>query len=142
MLHDQYHAGLEVKTFQIVLRDSTHSENIDDVTSFIGEDKSGSFGIKANHSRMMTSLVFGLARFKTENEPWQYLAMPGAILYFVNNSLKINTRRYIKSENYTKITRSLLDTLTREEEELAIMKGNLRNIEAHILKRMLEMNKA
>lgn len=141
MLHDQYHAGLEMKTFQIVLRDSAHSENIAGVTSFIGEDKSGSFGLQANHGRMMTSLVFGLARFKTENGPWQYLAMPGAILYFVDNSLKINTRRYIKSENYTTITQALLDTLTREEEELAIMKRNLRNIEAHILKRMLEMNK-
>ena len=141
MLHDQYHAGLEMKTFQIVLRDSTHSENIVGVTSFIGEDTSGSFGLQANHGRMMTSLIFGLARFKTENGPWQYLAMPGAILYFVDNCLKINTRRYIKSENYTTITQALLDTLTREEEELAIMKRNLRNIEAHILKRMLEMNK-
>ena len=142
MLHDQYHAGRTMNSFQLVLRDSTHSQAIDNVTSFVGEDSSGSFGIQAGHARMMTSLVFGLARFKTETGPWQYLAMPGAILYFVDNQLILNTRRYLTSENYEDITQSLLDTLAKEEEDLAIMKHNLRNIEAHILKRMLEMNKS
>ena len=131
-----------MNSFQLVLRDSTHSQAIDNVTSFVGEDSSGSFGIQAGHARMMTSLVFGLARFKTETGPWQYLAMPGAILYFVDNQLILNTRRYLTSENYEDITQSLLDTLAKEEEDLAIMKHNLRNIEAHILKRMLEMNKS
>jgi hypothetical protein len=46
------------------------------------------------------------------------------------------------SVNYEDITRALLDTLAKEEEELATMKHNLRNIEAHILKRMLEMSKS
>jgi len=39
-------------------------------------------------------------------------------------------------------TQALLDTLAKEEEELATMKHNLRNIEAHILKQMLEMSKS
>ncbi|OGT66868.1 MAG: hypothetical protein A3I13_00615 [Gammaproteobacteria bacterium RIFCSPLOWO2_02_FULL_47_50] len=131
-----------MNSFQLVLRGSSHSQNINSVTSFVGEDSSGSFGIEADHARMMTSLVFGLARFKTETGPWQYLALPGAILYFVDNKLILNTRRYFMSVNYEDITRALLDTLAKEEEELATMKHNLRNIEAHILKRMLEMSKS
>jgi F-type H+-transporting ATPase subunit epsilon len=131
-----------MNSFQLVLRDSSHSQNISNVTSFVGEDSSGSFGIEADHARMMTSLVFGLARFKTETGPWQYLALPGAILYFVGNKLILNTRRYLLSENYEDITQALLDTLAKEEEELATMKHNLRKIEAHILKQMLEMSKS
>ena len=131
-----------MNSFQLVLRGSSHSQNINSVTSFVGEDSSGSFGIEADHARMMTSLVFGLARFKTETGPWQYLALPGAILYFVDNKLILNTRRYFMSVNYEDITRALLDTLAKEEEELATMKHNLRKIEAHILKQMLEMSKS
>ena len=127
--------------FKLTLRDSSRSQAIDGVTSFVGEDGSGGFGIQAGHARMMTSLVFGLARFKTETGPWQYLAVPGAILYFINNELTLNTRRYLISDDYEAITQALLDTLAREEQELAAMKHNLRNIEAHILKRMLEMSK-
>ena len=142
MLHDRHLAGRTMNSFQLVLRDSSNAQNISNVTSFVGEDNSGSFGIEADHARMMTSLVFGLARFKTETGPWQYLALPGAILYFVDNKLILNTRRYLLSENYEDITQALLDTLAKEEEELATMKHNLRNIEAHILKQMLEMSKS
>lgn len=142
MLHEGRHGGGPVNSFRLTLRESSRSEGIDGVTSFVGEDGSGSFGIQAGHARMMTSLVFGLARFRKETGPWQYLAVPGAILYFADNELTLNTRRYLISGDYEAITQSLLDTLAREEEELATMKHNLRNIEAHILKRMLEMSKA
>ncbi len=37
-------------------------ERIDDVSSFVGEDDSGSFGLLARHDRFMTVLDFGLAR--------------------------------------------------------------------------------
>ena len=53
-----------MNSFQLLVRDSSHSEMFEDVTSFVGEDDSGSFGIKAGHARLMASLVFGLARFQ------------------------------------------------------------------------------
>ena len=76
-----------MKRFTLVLQDAAHTERINDVTSFVGEDASGSFGILTGHARMMTSLVFGLARFRIDENPWQYLALPGAVLYFRNNEL-------------------------------------------------------
>jgi len=130
-----------MNSFQLILRDSTHSASIDGVTSFVGEDDSGSFGIKAHHTRMMTSLVFGLARFNTGLDNWQYLALPGAILYFADNVLTLNTRRFLISDDYERITQALLDTLAKEEEELASMKRNLRNIEAQVLKRLMEVRR-
>ena len=31
----------------------------------------------------MTLLTFGLARFRIADPPWEYLAVPGALAYFV-----------------------------------------------------------
>ena len=83
-----------MNTFTLLLQDETHAEMIEGVSSFVGEDISGSFGILAGHMRMMTTLVMGLARYRKGSEPWQYLAQPGAVLYFRNNLLTISTRHF------------------------------------------------
>ena len=50
-----------MKTFKLRLQDATHAMDIPGVTSFVGEDESGSFGILADHARLMTTLVIGMA---------------------------------------------------------------------------------
>ena len=114
-------------------------ERIEAVTSFVGEDSSGSFGILAGHDRLITNLVFGLARFRTENGPWQYLAMPGAMLYFAENELHLITRRYLKSDNYQTISRAVVDILKQEERDIQGLKRSLRLIEENIMRRLMEM---
>lgn len=128
-----------MNAFKLALHDSYQSRMIDGVTSFVAEDESGGFGIKAGHLPLMTSLVFGLARFSAASNRWQYLALPGAILYFHDNLLTLNTRRFLVSEDYEQVRQALMDTLAAEEEQLAAMKRNLRNIESQILKRLLEV---
>lgn len=128
-----------MKRFQIILRDSSRHECVDDVVSFVGEDTSGSFGILGGHARIITNLVFGLARFRTMDGPWEYLAMPGAMLYFTGNKLLIDTRRYLRSDNYENISQDLVDILAVEEQDLLEMKSNLRRIEENIMRRLLEM---
>ena len=75
-----------MNSFTMLLQDATRSEKIADVTSFVGEDASGSFGILAGHARMMASLVIGLARFRTGEDNWKYLALPGTGLIFLCRS--------------------------------------------------------
>ena len=87
--------GLVMNQFVLNLFDATHEQRITGVTSFVGEDASGSFGIQPNHARFMTTLVFGLARFRLGTEDWQYLALPGAVVYFNNNELTISTRHFL-----------------------------------------------
>lgn len=129
-----------MKSFQLILRDTVRHECIEGVVSFVGEDVSGSFGILAGHDRIITSLVFGLARFRTERGgPWQYLAMPGAMLYFTENKLHINTRRYLRSDDYENISQALVDILAVEEQDLLEMKRNLHRMEESIMRRLLEM---
>ena len=60
-----------MNTFSLSILDVTHAEKIEGVSSFVAEDKTGSFGILADHARMMTTLVMGLARYRVANEPWQ-----------------------------------------------------------------------
>jgi F-type H+-transporting ATPase subunit epsilon len=130
-----------VKAFTLRLQDATRSEEITTVTAFVGEDVSGSFGILAGHARMMTSLVIGLARFRIGEAAWKYLALPGAILYFKDNVLTLNTRRYLLDDDYMRISQALQQQLLVEEETLHLMKESLHHMEIDVLKRLWEMGR-
>jgi len=111
------------------------------VTSFVGEDASGSFGILAGHARMVTSLLIGLARFRSADGPWRYLALPGAVLYFHDNVLTLCTRRYLLDDDYLRISQALQQQLLAEEEKLHTMKESLQRMEEAVLKRLWEADR-
>jgi F-type H+-transporting ATPase subunit epsilon len=128
-----------MKTFTLILQDATHTQRIEQVTSFVGEDATGSFGILAGHARMMSSLVFGLARFRTRENAWQYLALPGAVLYFNDNELSLSTRRYLVDDDYERISIALHEQLLAEEKELHELKKSLHHMEEEVLRRLWEI---
>ena len=130
-----------MKTFTLALHDATRSEEIRDVTSFVGEDASGSFGILAEHARMMTSLIIGLARFRIGEGTWRYLALPGALLYFHDNVLTLSTRRYLLDDDYMRISKALQEQLLAEEEKLHTMKESLHHMEEEVLNRLWKMGR-
>ena len=131
-----------MSTFTLKLQDATRAEIITGVSSFIGEDSSGSFGLLAGHARMMTSLIIGLARFRIEDQAWQYLALPGAVLYFNNNLLTVSTRHYLLDDDYMRISAALQEQLLAEEEMLRSMKESLHRMDKEILKRLWQMGRA
>ncbi|MDI3325628.1 F0F1 ATP synthase subunit epsilon [Pontibacterium granulatum] len=124
-----------MKSFTLRLQDATQSLEMKGITSFVGEDASGSFGILAGHARMMTSLVIGMARFYTGKQ-WQFIAVPGALLYFNNNILTLSTRRYLVDDNYERISDALQQQILVEEEKLRSMKNSLYHMEEEMLKRL------
>lgn len=125
--------------FTLVLQDATRTATITGVTVFVGEDSSGSFGILAGHARMMTALVLGLARFRTADGPWQYLALPGAVLYFDHNALTLSTRHYLLDADYQRISEALQQQLLAEEEALHTMKTSLHRMEEELFRRLWEI---
>lgn len=127
--------------FVLHLQGATQYERIDGATSFVGEDDSGTFGILTGHARLMTSLVFGLARFRTADAPWQFLALPGALLYCVDNELFINTRRYLRDEDYGRISQALDEQLMAEETALRSLKDSLHRLEEEMFKRLWKMGR-
>ena len=130
-----------MKPFTLKLQDATQSVAITNVTAFVGEDASGSFGILAGHARFMTSLIIGLARFRIGEHTWKYLASPGAVLYFHDNILTLSTRRYLLDDDYMRISQALQQQLLAEEEKLHSMKQSLHHMEEEILKRLWEMGR-
>lgn len=131
-----------MKTFTLQLQDATHAKEISGVSSFVGEDASGSFGILAGHARLMTTLVVGLARFRIGDQAWQYLALPGAVLYFSNNILTLATHHFLLDDDYMRISAALREELLAEEEKLRTMKESLHHMEEEVLKRLWEVSRA
>lgn len=127
--------------FNLVIQDTIHSQQYDGVTSFVGEDDSGSFGIMANHARMMATLVMGLARFRIGEQNWLYVATPGALLYFHNNQLTLSTRHFFIDEDYMRISRTLEEQLLKEENQLLKQKQSLRHMEEVVLKRLWDIGR-
>jgi len=130
-----------MKTFVLHLQSATQYERIEEVISFIGEDDSGSFGLLAGHARLMTLLRFGLAWFRTSDNRRHYLALPGAVLYFVNGQLYLNTRRYLRDMDYKRVASALREQLLVEEENLSGMKESLHRLEEEMFKRLWKMRR-
>jgi F-type H+-transporting ATPase subunit epsilon len=130
-----------VRSFTLRLQDASRTEKISGVTSFVGEDGSGSFGILAGHARTMTSLVIGLARFRIGDGAWRYLAVPRALLYFNGDTLTLSTRRYLQDDDYSRISDALQRQLLAEEEELHTLKQSLHRMEEEVLRRLWELGR-
>ncbi|MBS1214879.1 MAG: synthase subunit epsilon [Proteobacteria bacterium] len=128
-----------MKAFSMLLCDASRTMRVEGVRSFVGEDASGSFGIMAGHARFMTCLAFGLARFRQDGGKWRYLAVPGAVLYFVDNCLHLSARRFFLEDDYGRIVSALQDKLLAEEESLRDLKESLKRLETEILKRIWAM---
>ena len=131
-----------MNTFSLRLQDATRAEEISGVSSFVGEDDSGSFGILAGHARLMTTLVIGLARYRIGDEAWQYLALPGAVLYFDRDRLTLCTRHYLQDADYMKISNALQQELLAEEEMLHSVKESLQRMEEDVLKRLWQISRS
>jgi F-type H+-transporting ATPase subunit epsilon len=130
-----------MNSFPMHLQSATQYERIDNVTSFVGEDDSGSFGILAGHARAMTLLSFGLARFRVGNRSWEYLALPGGLAYFIDGQLYVGTRRYLRGQDYDGLSVALRREIRAEEEALREVKQSMRRLEEEMLKRLWKIGR-
>ncbi len=130
--------GRTVSVFSLLLQDATRNEEIADTLSFVGRDGSGSFGLMAGHADFMTCLEVGLARFRTRDRGWRYLALPGGVLTFSGNRLTLSTRHYLIDDDYHRISEAVSQQLLAEEEALKATRQNLRLMEQAVLKRLWE----
>lgn len=129
-----------MNTFRVQLLGTDRGEAIDGVASFVGDDASGSFGLMAHHQRFMTVLAFGLARLTLADGSRQYLGLPGGLLYFVDNELRISTRRYLMGTDAAAIASVLAKEMLAEEQALALTRQKLHRLEAEMLQRMAQLD--
>ena len=125
-----------MSSFNLNLFDIYHQQRMTGVSSFVGLDATGSFGILPHHAHFMTTLVFGLARFCLDSDNWQYLAVPGAVLYFNNNELSISTRHFLIDTDFERISSLLEQQLSTEEDKLRVTRESLGLMEQAMIKRL------
>ncbi|MEJ2766240.1 F0F1 ATP synthase subunit epsilon [Photobacterium sp. MCCC 1A19761] len=130
-----------MKTFTLLLLDATHAETIEGVSSFRGEDSTGGFGLLTDHTRFMTILTYGIARYRLGGGDWKYLAAPGGVIYFHNNRLTLCTDRFLLDDDYRRISAALQQQLLAETDKLNTFKQSLRNMEEAVLNRLWELDK-
>ena len=130
-----------MNTFALQLYDATQQQRIENVTSFVGEDANGSFGLQAHHARFMSTLVFGLFRYRLQNDNWHYLALPGGVLYFNDNELSISTRHFLIDNDFERISDLLKQQLLAEEETLTATRSSLQKMERSMLLRLWNLQK-
>lgn len=127
--------------FVINLFTTAQEQRITGVTSFVGEDASGFFGIQAHHARFMTTLVFGLARFRLATETWQYLALPGAVLYFNDNELTLSSQHFLLDTDLERISALLQQQFSSQEDNLRTTRESLERMEQAMLKRLMSLKR-
>jgi len=128
-----------MNTFTLRLLAADRGEVIEGVASFNGEDASGRFGILAHHDRFMTALGFGLARLRLGDGRNEYLGLPGGVLYFLDNELRISTRRYLRDTDVARITQALTRELLEEEQALEQTRRKLHRLETEMLRRLARL---
>lgn len=130
---------MRVMTLQ--LRHDTGSESFDNVTSFVGEDDSGSFGILPGHERMVTALSVGLARFRIGEAEWHYLALPGGILSGGGVRLTLCTRRYLHDTELHRMGTLLAELQRADQEALGGIRESLHRLEEEMLRRLRDIER-
>jgi len=81
MLYARLYAGTLMNQFVLNLFDATHEQRITGVTSFIGEDSSGCFGVQPNHAWFMT-IWFWIGAFSLGTATGNIWLFPCAVVYF------------------------------------------------------------
>lgn len=125
-----------MKTFVLKIYSPFGYLSMNDVTSFVGIDASGSFGILANHERMMTVLEFGFVTVYRRDHGVQYVALPGGILYFQKNTLRLVTSRYFVSDNDKELNAQLSGQIAREETKVRDLKESVCKMEESMFKQL------
>ena len=122
--------------FVLHLYSATQYERIEGVESFVAEDPSGSFGVMANHARMLACLDFGLARFRKADGTWEFLALPGGVAYFRDNELRLSTRRYFRHRDLQRARGELEEQIRAEEQDLREIRNGLARLERDMLRQL------
>jgi F-type H+-transporting ATPase subunit epsilon len=129
-----------VTPFTLELQSATQTVRVDDVESFIARDASGAFGLLARHERMMTTLAFGLARFRTTAGVWHYVALPGGLAYFADGVLYLCARRFVLGDDYRTVSAAVEQTLLAEERALEHLKQSVNRLEHEMMRRLWRLN--
>ncbi len=127
--------------FTLNLLDGQGSQRFNQVTRFVGTDRTGAFGILARHAPMVALLRHGLARFSEPEGTWRYLSLPGGVLSFSDNTLTIVAVRYFLGTDRAQIVAQLEADMANTDSEIHHAQATLAEIEQSLMRRLAEMSR-
>lgn len=130
-----------MNVFSLELHGATRQQTVAGVTSFVGEDASGQFGILPRHDRMATVLILGMARYRVEGRDWRYLALPGATLHFDGDTLRLAMRYFTMGDDYRTIGDQLSVQMLAEEQRTERLRENLGRLERAMLRHLWQVER-
>lgn len=129
-----------MKTFALHLHDSQDAWHFPAVVQFVAADASGSFGLLAGHAHLVAVLRYGLARFLDNGGQWHYLALPGGVLTFAKDHLRLATVRCFLGTERGSICRQLEEEMARADSELNSARASMDEIEHALVRRLGELS--
>ena len=75
-----------------------------------------------------------------EQSPQRY-ARIGGVLYLADDELLVNTRRYLRDDDFGRISALLAGQLAQEEAQLRALKDNLLRLEYELLRRLRKLER-
>ena len=128
--------------FTLHLQDATQYERIEGVTSFVGEDASGQFGLLPGAERFMTMLELGLARFRSGAEaPWRFVAVSGGLVYFVDGALYLSTSHFVLGDDPRALADELEAIQEAEEAQVQAFRKSLHQMEEEMFRRLWRLRR-
>ncbi len=131
-----------MNTFILELNDLSQAQHFDVVSSFVGRDSSGSFGLRAGHETFVTCLQPGLARFQLDDKDWYYIAQPGAVLLFQDNRLKLATTQCIVSHDRETLLEQMEQQWQQVDQQLGDTQRTLRQMDQALARKIWEMTRS
>lgn len=128
--------------FHLRLCSTDGEASVPGVTAFVAADASGSFALWPGHTRFMTVLAPGLARFRCGEQPWQHAALAGGLLDCDGEALVVTTRLYVLGEDPDRLATDLRDRLARETATLRATREGLRRLEDTLMQRLRDSREA
>ena len=126
--------------FSLLLREPNQHHHIAHVSAFVAEDASGSFGVLPGHLRLITVLEPGLARYKTLDRDWRWIALAKASLYFSDALLLISSQRFLLSDDYESLGPTLEKTLAAAQESRLGANRDIKRIEEAMMRRLARLS--
>ncbi|MDH5751112.1 MAG: F0F1 ATP synthase subunit epsilon [Deltaproteobacteria bacterium] len=125
-----------MNSYTMHLRDVMKARDIVGVTCFVGETEDGAFGILPGHERAIIQLSYGLARYRQDGPDWQYLLLPGGVLYFQGEDMTIMSRHIFQSDDLGTALGEMENRLRAEEQSLENLKANLQHLEQEMMRKL------
>ena len=130
------------------LMDARSVESLDEVTSFVGEDRTGQFGLWPGHEPVLTVLEPGIFRYRqlATSERWRYVACMGGMLRTIEDKsmpgrmrIQIVSRRFILNDNADALLAQLKRIQQQESQARQWSRGTVEQMDRAMYQRLQEL---